>query len=66
MAGAECGVLVNPMDPNAIAGAMRWILLHPDEAEQMGQNGKKAVHERYNWARESVALVALYRRLLAH
>ena len=65
VAGAKCGVLVDPMDPNAIAGAMRWILLHPDEAEQMGQNGKKAVHERYNWARESVRLIELYRRLLA-
>ena len=63
--GAECGLLVDPMDPSAIADAMRWILLHPDEAERMGQNGKKAVHERYNWARESVALLSLYRRLLA-
>ena len=66
VAGAACGLLVDPMDPAAIADAMRWMLLHPDEAERMGQNGKRAVHDRYNWARESVALVVLYRRLLAH
>ncbi|MCP5282484.1 MAG: glycosyltransferase [Rhodoferax sp.] len=65
VSGADCGLLVDPMDPTAIAGAMRWILEHPAEAERMGQNGKRAVHDMYNWARESVGLVDLYRRLLA-
>ncbi len=44
---------------------MRWILEHLVVAERMGQNGKQAVHDLYNWARESVGLVDLYWRLLA-
>jgi len=62
--GAGCGLLVNPMDPAAIAEAMQWLLDHPDEAEAMGQRGRKAVESTYNWAPESEKLLALYKRLL--
>jgi len=64
IAGAECGLLVNPLDPRAIANALRWILEHPLEAEAMGQKGQKAVHKIYNWEREAVQLVGLYNKLL--
>ncbi len=60
----ECGLIVDPLDPKAIAEAMRWILDHPAEAETMGRNGRRAVAEKYNWETESEKLVALYRKLL--
>lgn len=62
--GAGCGLLVDPLDPNSIADAMQWILSHPEEAEAMGQRGRQAVVERYNWEAESKKLIALYERLL--
>ena len=62
--GAECGLLVNPMDPKAIAEAMRWILEHPKEAEAMGQCGRQAVLREYNWDAEAVKLIDLYNKLL--
>lgn len=62
--GAECGLLVDPQDPQAIAEAMQWILDNPDEAAEMGRRGRAAVEERYNWEAESEKLVALYRHLL--
>lgn len=62
--GAGCGLLVDPQDPQAIAGAMQWILDNPEESEAMGQRGRAAVEERYNWEAESEKLIALYRRLL--
>ena len=63
--GAECGLLVDPTDPAAIAAAMKWILDNPLEAQAMGERGRQAIFEQYNWAPEGKALVALYRKLLA-
>ncbi|UJW76784.1 glycosyltransferase [Rhizobium sp. SL42] len=62
--GAGCGLLVDPRDPQAIAGAMQWIVDHPAEAAEMGRRGRMAVEERYNWDAESESLIALYRDLL--
>lgn len=61
---AECGLLVDPMDPKAIAAAMRWILDHPADAEAMGQRGHQAVLRIYNWDAEAVKLINLYNKLL--
>jgi glycosyltransferase involved in cell wall biosynthesis len=63
--GAQCGLLVDPMCPEAIADAMRWILVHPIEAEAMGRRGRKAVEEKYNWNHEADKLIDLYKKLLA-
>jgi len=62
--GAGCGLLVDPQDPQAIAGAMQWLLDNPEEAAAMGRRGRAAVEERYNWEAESGKLIPLYRRLL--
>lgn len=62
---AECGLLVDPLDPIKIAEAIRWLLDHPVEAEAMGKRGKKAVEERYNWNIEEKKLLAFYERILA-
>lgn len=63
--GAQCGLLVDPLNPQAIADAIRWILEHPVESEAMGQRGRKAVEEAYNWDNEAVKLIVLYKKLLA-
>jgi glycosyltransferase involved in cell wall biosynthesis len=60
---AGCGLLVDPLDSSAIAGAIDWINEHPKEARAMGDRGRAAVLERYNWNREAEKLVALYHRL---
>jgi len=56
--GAECGICVDPLNPEEIAGAIRWIIDHPAEAEQMGKNGHRAVEERYNWGKEEKKLLS--------
>lgn len=61
--GAECGLLVDPMDLRKIALAIDWLLDHPEEAEQMGANGRRAVLERYNWSNEEKKLLELYAQL---
>lgn len=57
------GLLVDPQNPEEIAAAMDWLMEHPDEAAQMGANGKKAIAEHYNWASQEAKLLALYERL---
>lgn len=62
--GNNCGICVNPLDPKEIADAIKYILEHPDEARKMGENGRKAVLEKYNWEKEGEKLVELYKELL--
>jgi glycosyltransferase involved in cell wall biosynthesis len=64
VAGAMCGLLVQPDDPAGIAGAIEYILTHPEEAEEMGKRGQEAVVRKYNWASEERKLLHLYRILL--
>lgn len=59
-----CGLLVDPRDPKAIAGAMQWILDHPEEAAAMGRRGRASVEAHFNWEAESENLIAVYRRLM--
>lgn len=61
---AGCGLLVDPLDPSAIAEAMQWILNNPGEAEIMGQRGREAMEEAYNWKTEEEKLIRLYQTLL--
>lgn len=60
---AQCGICVDPMDPKAIAGAIGWIATNPEAAMQMGENGRRAVRERFNWQVEERKLIGLYQSL---
>jgi glycosyltransferase involved in cell wall biosynthesis len=62
---AGCGLLVNPTDPSAIADAMIWVLAHPGEAERMGERGRQAMLDCFNWNTEAEKLVALYEEVLS-
>ncbi|WP_250987346.1 glycosyltransferase family 4 protein [Methanoculleus oceani] len=58
-----CGVLVDPTNPDAIAEAIVYLLEHPDEARRMGENGLRAVLERYNWGEMEKRLLGVYRQV---
>lgn len=62
--GNNCGICVNPFEPEEIAEAIEYIMTHPKVAEQMGQNGKKAVLEKYNWQVEQMKLFEVYNGLI--
>lgn len=61
---AGCGLLVDPLQPRAIAGAMQWMLDNPEQARAMGRRGRAAVEQCYTWEREAEKLVGLYADLL--
>ncbi|MEQ8356443.1 MAG: glycosyltransferase family 4 protein [Kiloniellaceae bacterium] len=56
----NCGLLVDPLDSTAIARAIEYLLGHPEEAAAMGQRGRQAVVDHYNWAAERDQLIAGY------
>ncbi len=60
----KCGICVDPTNPQRIAEAIEYLIEHPNEAKKMGDNGKKAVLEKYNWERESGKLLEIYSSLL--
>lgn len=60
----ECGICVDPQDPNQIETAIRRLLDHPEEARRMGENGRRAVAERFNWGVEEKKLLAFYEEIL--
>jgi len=62
--GNRCGLCVNPLDPNDIAQAIEYLIDHPDEARRMGENGRRAVEEKYSWESEARVLLDLYRQLV--
>lgn len=59
----NCGICVNPTNPKEIAKAIEYLITHPAEAKKMGENGKTAVLEKYNWEKESEKLIEVYTRL---
>lgn len=59
----KCGICVNPLKPSEIAEAINFLAMNPETAQIMGQNGRKAVEEKYNWQVEEKKLFALYSHL---
>lgn len=62
--GSKCGMCVDPLNPEEIAEKVQWIIEHPDKAKEMGDNGRKAVKEKYNWGMEEKKLLYIYNKLL--
>ena len=62
--GNKCGLCVDPMDLTAIAAAIDYMLTNPQEAKLMGDNGCKAISEKYNWKVEEQKLLSLYESFL--
>jgi glycosyltransferase involved in cell wall biosynthesis len=58
-----CGLLVDPLDPLAIADAMTYLLTHDDVAKAMGQRGRASIERRFNWNAEERKLLDFYSQL---
>ena len=59
----HCGICVDPENPREIAEAIRVILANDDQARTMGENGRKAVEEKYNWSAQEQIMLSVYERL---
>ena len=61
---AQCGFLVDPMNPSAIAEAVEFLLRHPSEAQLMGERGRNAACSKYDWKTQGEKLVRVYEDVL--
>ena len=57
------GLLVDPTDPAAIAGALRELLASEEDRRAVGARALAAAHETYNWEHQLDVLLAEYARL---
>lgn len=62
--GYQVGALMNPLDPQSVAAAIRRVADDPAALVAMQQRARAAAEAEYNWGLERGKLVALYGRLL--
>lgn len=58
------GVAVDSENIDEIVDAIRYIIENPEVAKTMGDNGRRAVLEKYNWTIEEKKLIKLYSEIL--
>ena len=59
--GNKCGLCVDPLNSQEIAEVIKHLIANPKEAQKMGENGRRAAMERYNWELEAKKLLQLYK-----
>jgi glycosyltransferase involved in cell wall biosynthesis len=59
---ADCGLLYPPGDSDALADALIQ-LTDPAVRAQLGGNGRRAVHDGYNWSVSASKMLAMYDRM---
>ena len=64
--GNNCGICVDPENPQQIANAIDTLVNDKALAKKMGENGIQAVNEKYNWSIEEAKLFKLYDELLGN
>lgn len=60
----NCGICVDPHNPQELAKAVNTLLTDNELAAAMGANGRRAVEEVYNWQNEERKLLDLYQELI--
>lgn len=60
----KCGILVDPLDKDQIKNAIEYLVTHKEEAWRMGQEGRRAVVEKYSWDALSVKYLKIINELL--
>lgn len=60
----ECGITVDAASPREIAEAINYLIDRPGLRYTMGQNGRRAIQEKYNWDLESPELLGMYEEVL--
>jgi glycosyltransferase involved in cell wall biosynthesis len=60
----DAGILVEPANSAALAGAMRELLNNPLRAQKLGMAGYKRVHRHFTWKRAAEKTVAAYREVI--
>jgi len=60
----QCGVHINPNDPNDIAWGVTLLLDEPDSWKWIGDNSRKRVYEFFTWDQVAKRCVDIYREFV--
>jgi glycosyltransferase involved in cell wall biosynthesis len=60
----DCGIVVDPQKPKAIADAINFFVANPASAQKMGRNGRLAIIEKYSWSNEEKKLLKFYESIM--
>jgi glycosyltransferase involved in cell wall biosynthesis len=66
VASAGAGLLVERGDPAGLAEAILHLLRDDDLRQRMGERGRRAVLEQYDWPRIGERLLGYYHELFTH
>lgn len=61
----HCGICVNPNDVESIRLAIEYLVNNKEEAYEMGQNGRRAVIEEYNWEKQAVSYLEIINQIIS-
>lgn len=64
IASCDCGLIHKADDAEDMATQLLELYKNPARARELGENGKRAVLERYNWHQTSAPLLAHYAKLV--
>lgn len=56
----QCGICVQPGNTKQLVEALKFLLNNPSIAYEMGQRGRKAVEEKYNWSSQHLTYVNIF------
>ena len=59
----KCGIYVEPGNVEQITSAIKFLFGNPNVAYEMGQNGRKAVQEKFNWHTQEKIYLDLFLKL---
>lgn len=59
----DCGICIDPTDPQAISDAIIFLKENKDKALEMGKKGRTAIKDKLNWNVEKEKLFQLYESL---
>ncbi|MCE6989092.1 glycosyltransferase [Dyadobacter sp. CY323] len=63
---SHCGFCISPYNAQTLCEKFVWLIENPEDRKRMGRNGRKAIIDTYNWAREELTLFSFYKNLLKH
>jgi glycosyltransferase involved in cell wall biosynthesis len=61
---ADCGLLVDVSNPEAIADAVQQLLEDTAMAQRLGQNGRRCVETTYNWQEDERKLLEVFNTIV--
>lgn len=59
----HCGICVRPHSVEDFKNAIEYLLTHKKEAYEMGQNGRRAVIEEYNWEKQAESYISIINKI---